>query len=139
MFVGSPPITDALPKSSFQGTRDLDSLPCQPLTPEMEAELIARGRLYTALSGIHYRSSISVPWPKRCQIFPRKICGSFLVAFMASISPQRFYVTEIEPVSFDHNAWDHLVLDPETRVLIKSLVQVTRNSRVKKLGGANFT
>ncbi|KAJ7837734.1 P-loop containing nucleoside triphosphate hydrolase protein [Mycena leptocephala] len=113
------------------GTRDLDSLPCQPLTPEIEAELIARGRLYTALSGIHYRSyhndriivdgighadPHSYPSPLRSRLQSHQKTWS------------TFYVTEIEPVSFDDDAWDHLVMDPETKVLIKSLVQVTRNS-----------
>ncbi|KAJ6533659.1 P-loop containing nucleoside triphosphate hydrolase protein [Mycena capillaripes] len=135
--------------SFYHGTRDLDSLPCQPLTPEMEAQLIARGRLYTALSGIHYRSchndriivdgighadphshirplAQEVPnFPEEdLWLLPSRVHGFNLTKKMWSI----FYVTEIEPVSFDHNAWDHLVLDPETKVLIKSLVQVTRNS-----------
>lgn len=55
-----------------------------------------------------------------------------------------FPVEEIGPVVFDEHAWDHLVLEPETKasddldlarallttkqILIKSLVQVTRNS-----------
>ncbi|KAF7328981.1 p-loop containing nucleoside triphosphate hydrolase protein [Mycena venus] len=43
-----------------------------------------------------------------------------------------FPVLEIGPVVFDENAWDHLVLDPETKDLIKSLVQVTRNSNKVK-------
>ncbi|KAJ7215866.1 P-loop containing nucleoside triphosphate hydrolase protein [Mycena pura] len=165
MFVGSLQITDALPKSTSQGTKDLDSLPCRPLTPEMEAKLIARGRLYTALSGIHYRSYHN----ERIMVdginiglanFPRPP-GHYDHIMIDEIGPIRppahegadlpeehlwllpgfvygfnlsrkmwstFYVTEIEPVSFDHGAWDHFVLDPATKVLVKSLVQVTRNS-----------
>ncbi|KAJ7210089.1 P-loop containing nucleoside triphosphate hydrolase protein [Mycena pura] len=133
------PVLFAIP--FYNGTKDLDSLECRPLTPEMEAKLIARGRLYTALSGVHYRSYGGganphplVPLPQSGEapdfpeehlwLLPSCVHGFNLTKKMRST----FYVTEIEPVSFDHNAWDHLVLDPATKVLIKSLVQVTRNS-----------
>ncbi|KAJ7210031.1 P-loop containing nucleoside triphosphate hydrolase protein [Mycena pura] len=133
------PVTYAIP--FYHGTQDLDSLPCRPLTPEMEAKLITRGRLYTALSGIHYRSCKYRKWSSFSQcraqlqevpdfpeehlwLLPGCVHGFNLTKKIWST----FYVTEIEPISFDHNAWDHLVLDPATKVLIKSLVQVTRNS-----------
>ncbi|KAJ6457919.1 P-loop containing nucleoside triphosphate hydrolase protein [Mycena sanguinolenta] len=127
--------------SFYYGTEDLDSLPCQTLTPEMEAKLMARGRLYTALSGIHYRSYGIVqadpysdirPLAQEVPDFPEEdlwLLPSCVYGFnLTKKMRSTFYVTEIESVSFDHNAWDHLVLDPETKVLIKSLVQVTRNS-----------
>ncbi|KAJ7730839.1 hypothetical protein DFH07DRAFT_848097 [Mycena maculata] len=41
---------------AYTGTEDLRLLSCQPLRPDLEAALVARGRLYTALSGCHYRS-----------------------------------------------------------------------------------
>ncbi|KAJ6602460.1 P-loop containing nucleoside triphosphate hydrolase protein [Mycena vulgaris] len=135
--------------AAYRGTKDLRSLSCQPLTAELEAALVARGRLYTALSGCHYRSyhkdriivdrlgyedpdgydrdpNEEIPgFPdENLWLLPGSVFGFNLTKKMWSVFP----VTEIGPVSFDENAWDHLVLDPETKVLIKSLVQVTRNS-----------
>lgn len=134
---------------SYHGTKDLNSLPCQPLTPETEAALMARGLLYTALSGCHYRSyhkdriivdrigydcrkgydrdtNEEIPeFPKEnLWLLPGSVYGFNLTKKVWSV----FSVTEIGPVSFDEKAWDHLVLDAETKLLIKSLVQVTRNS-----------
>ncbi|KAK7455171.1 hypothetical protein VKT23_011042 [Stygiomarasmius scandens] len=40
---------------------------------------------------------------------------------------QHFFVDEIEPVVFDEKAWDHLVLEPDVKTLIKGLVEVTKN------------
>jgi len=57
-------------------------------------------------------------------LLPGSVFGFNLIKKIWSVFP----VTEIGPVTFDENAWDHLVLDPETKVLIRSLVQVTRNS-----------
>jgi hypothetical protein len=134
--------------SSYHGTRDLASLDCQPLTPEMEASLTARDRLYT---GRHYRSHrkdriivdtrrgsdsqdgvrelkgafLDFPEGDLC-LLPGRVCGFNLTQKSWSTFP----VLEIEPVVFDENAWDHLVLDPDTKDLIKSLVQVTRNSNI---------
>ncbi|KAJ7041323.1 P-loop containing nucleoside triphosphate hydrolase protein [Mycena alexandri] len=164
--------------SSYHGTRDLASLDCQPLTPEMEAALTARGRLYMSLVGCHYRSYRedriivdtrrgSDPIPDLNGEFPdfseegriivnnrrgsdpqddvRELKGAFLDFPEEDLCllPGRvngfnltqkiwstFPVLEIGPVVFDENAWDHLVLDPETKDLIKSLVQVTRNSNI---------
>ncbi|KAF7328980.1 p-loop containing nucleoside triphosphate hydrolase protein [Mycena venus] len=134
--------------SSYHGTRDLASLDCQPMTPEMEAALTARGRLYTSLSGCHYRSHRKdriivdrrgsdaqddvrelneefLDFPEEdLWLLPGRVYGFNLTQKIWSTFP----VLEIKPVVFDENAWDHLVLDPETKVLIKSLVQVTRNS-----------
>ncbi|KAJ6506645.1 P-loop containing nucleoside triphosphate hydrolase protein [Mycena sanguinolenta] len=196
--------------SSYHGTRDLASLDCQPLTPEMEAALSARGRLYASLVGCHYRSyrkdriivdtrrgftemnepfsdfpeedlasldrqSLrsemeapltegdklytgrhykshrkdriivdtrrgSDPQDDVCELkgaflnfpeedlclLPGRVHGFNLTQKIWSTFP----VLEIGPVVFDENAWDHLVLDPETKDLIKSLVQVTRNSNI---------
>jgi len=55
---------------------------------------------------------------------PGRVHGFNLTQKMWSTFP----VLEIGPIAFDENAWDHLVLDPETKGLIKSLVQVTRSS-----------
>jgi hypothetical protein len=41
---------------------------------------------------------------------------------------QKFDVTKIKEVVFDENAWDHLVLEADTKRLIKALVRVTNNS-----------
>ncbi|KAJ7228052.1 P-loop containing nucleoside triphosphate hydrolase protein [Mycena rebaudengoi] len=192
--------------SSYHGTRDLASLDCQPLTPEMEAALTARGRLYMSLdriivdtrrgsydsypipelngefsdfpeedlasldrqpltaemeaqftardrlyTGHHYRphrkdciivdtrpgsdpqddvrerkgAFLGFPEEDLC-LLPGKVYGFNLTQKIWSTFP----VLEIGPVAFDENAWDHLVLDPETKDLIKSLVQVTRNSNI---------
>ncbi|KAJ7119506.1 P-loop containing nucleoside triphosphate hydrolase protein [Mycena epipterygia] len=135
--------------AAYRGTKDLGSLSCQPLTPELEESLVARGKLYTALAGCHYRSyrkdriiidrtgyddqegyvregKEEIPdFPdENLWLLPGSVFGFNLTKKVWSVFP----VTEIGPVSFDENAWDHLVLDPETKVLIKSLVQVTRNS-----------
>ncbi|KAJ7340612.1 P-loop containing nucleoside triphosphate hydrolase protein [Mycena albidolilacea] len=198
--------------SSYHGTRDIASLDCRPLTPEMEAALTARGRLYTSLVGCHYRSyrkdriivdtrrgsypipelnsefsdfsedlasldrqpltpEMEAPITARNRLYTgrhyrshRK--GHIIVDYRRGSDPQddvrelkgafldfpeedlcllpgrvygfnltqkiwsTFPVLEIGPVVFDENAWDHLVLDPETKDLIKSLVQVTRNSNI---------
>ncbi|KAJ7272201.1 P-loop containing nucleoside triphosphate hydrolase protein [Mycena rebaudengoi] len=200
--------------SSYHGTRDLASLDCQPLTPEIEAALTARGRLYTSLVGCHYRSyrkdriivdtrrgsypnpelngeysgfpeydlaspdrqpltpEMEAPLTARDSLYTgrhykshrndriivddtrrgsepqdyvRELKGAFLDFPEEDLCllPGRVYgfnltqkiwstfpVLEIGPVAFDENAWDHLVLDPETKDLIKSLVQVTRNSNI---------
>jgi hypothetical protein len=41
---------------------------------------------------------------------------------------QMFDVTKVKDVVFDENAWDHLVLDPDTKLLIEALVRVTDNA-----------
>ncbi|KAJ7471855.1 P-loop containing nucleoside triphosphate hydrolase protein [Mycena latifolia] len=146
-FYSETPVQCAI--SFYHGTRDLDSLPCQPLTPEVEAALVVRGRLYTALSGCHYRAyhndriivdGIGHQDPNHVVREPNEEIPDFpeenlwlLPGYVHGFNLTKktwstFRVTEIEPISFDENAWDHLVLDPETKVLIKSLVQVTRNS-----------
>ncbi|KAJ7140077.1 P-loop containing nucleoside triphosphate hydrolase protein [Mycena crocata] len=137
---------------SYRGTKDLKLLSCQPLSPDVEAALVARGRLYIALAGCQYRShrkdriivdklgsdsnpedyvresSVNEEIPdfpdEDLWLLPGTVDGFNLTKkFWTS-----FPVLEIGPVAFDENAWDHLVLDPETKILIKSLVQVTRNS-----------
>ncbi|KAJ7334774.1 P-loop containing nucleoside triphosphate hydrolase protein [Mycena albidolilacea] len=134
--------------SSYHGTRDLASFDCQPLTPEVETALTARGRLYTALAGCQYRSwrkdriivdrlgsdmqddvremnAENLDFPDEdLWLLPGTVYGFNLTQKIWTTFP----VLEVGPVAFDENAWDHLVLDPETKVLIKSLVQVTRNS-----------
>ncbi|KAJ7475163.1 P-loop containing nucleoside triphosphate hydrolase protein [Mycena galericulata] len=132
--------------SSYRGTQSLHSLYCQPLTPDLEAMLVARGRLYTALSGCHYRACQSrqrissqlssnsnldirneqIPdfSEEDLWLLPGSVFGFNLTKKMWSVFP----VKEVGPVVFDEHAWDHLVLESETKVLIKSLVQVTRNS-----------
>ncbi|KAJ7629415.1 P-loop containing nucleoside triphosphate hydrolase protein [Mycena polygramma] len=137
--------------SSYPGTRDLASLDCQPLTSDVETALMARGRLYTALAGCHYRSrqytdriivdrlgsdlgddDVREPGEEHLDfpdedlwLLPGSVFGFNLTQ---KVMWSTFPVLEVGPVAFDENAWDHLVLDPETKILIKSLVQVTRNS-----------
>jgi hypothetical protein len=41
---------------------------------------------------------------------------------------QMFDITKIKEVTFDDSAWDHLVLDPDTKLLIEALVRVTDNA-----------
>ncbi|KAJ7641405.1 P-loop containing nucleoside triphosphate hydrolase protein [Roridomyces roridus] len=137
--------------AAYRGTLDLGLLDCQPVTPEIDAALVARGRLYTALSGCHYRSYLKdriivdkigydtapdgygdrqpneiIPeFPEEnLWMLPGCVLGFNLTKKIWTVFP----VHDIGPVVFDDNAWDHLVLDPEVKILIKSLVQVTRNS-----------
>ncbi|KAK7453485.1 hypothetical protein VKT23_011762 [Stygiomarasmius scandens] len=39
-------------------------------------------------------------------------------------------IEKLGPVTFDEGAWDHLVLDPKVKTLIKGLVEVTRQQNV---------
>ncbi|KAJ7902200.1 P-loop containing nucleoside triphosphate hydrolase protein [Mycena leptocephala] len=145
---GSYPIPELNEEFSDFPEEDLTSLDRQPLTPEMEAPLTARDRLYT---GRHYRSHrkdriivdtrrgsdpqddvrelkgafLDFPEEDLC-LLPGRVYGFNLTQKIWSTFP----VLEIGPVVFDENAWDHLVLDPETKDLIKSLVRVTRNSNI---------
>jgi hypothetical protein len=48
---------------------------------------------------------------------------------------QRFDIRELSDVVFDEHAWDHLVLDPETKRMIAALVRVTDNARTAGGGG----
>ncbi|KDQ49215.1 hypothetical protein JAAARDRAFT_43006 [Jaapia argillacea MUCL 33604] len=133
----------------FKGSREIRSLICKALTPELEATLKERGKLYTSLSGVHYktyeRSRVIVDRrafnnrdgynadptdviPKldedKLYLCPRTVYGF-------NLSKKKwmcFRVEALAPVVFDENAWDHLVLHQDTKVLIKGLVEVTRNA-----------
>jgi hypothetical protein len=45
---------------------------------------------------------------------------------------QKFDVTKLKDVVFDENAWGHLVLDADTKLLIEALVRVTDNSNTSE-------
>ncbi|KAJ6617973.1 P-loop containing nucleoside triphosphate hydrolase protein [Mycena sp. CBHHK59/15] len=119
----------------YKGTRDLGLLTCQPLTPELEAMLAARDcqdRIiidkigYDNQDGYISEPNDEIPAfdEENLWLLPPYVSGFNLTKKRWAV----FHVDDIGPVTFDENAWDHLVLDPETKVLIKALVQVTRNS-----------
>jgi hypothetical protein len=41
---------------------------------------------------------------------------------------QKFDISKIKEVVFDENAWEHLVLDHDTKILVEALVRVTDNA-----------
>ncbi|KAH7931154.1 P-loop containing nucleoside triphosphate hydrolase protein [Leucogyrophana mollusca] len=133
----------------YRGTQELSELPCIRMTPDAEAELIARGELYVALSGVHYKSYLGQrivvdqrAYNAQCghtplsygvtselgeedyDILPSTVCGFNL----QNKTWETFEVEQIEEVTFDDKAWDHLVLDADTKNLIKGLVEVTKHS-----------
>ncbi|KDQ49902.1 hypothetical protein JAAARDRAFT_42494 [Jaapia argillacea MUCL 33604] len=147
---------------AFPGSLGLEYLSCKLLTPELEAKFTERGRLYTTLSGVHYKQFIvdrrawnseqghdTDPWgcrpdrnvsladPSRSseQAVP-KIDDKLLYLLPPDVygfnltrkTWTKFAVENLEPVVFDENAWDHLVIDADTKTLIKGLVEVTRNA-----------
>ncbi|KAG7451615.1 P-loop containing nucleoside triphosphate hydrolase protein [Guyanagaster necrorhizus] len=133
----------------FEGTEEASSLPIVHLTPLLKEKLIKRGRLYASYSGLHYKlykgkrvivdvvafnhksGYIRDPNQKipeideeELHLLPTKVYG-FNLATKVWTS---FFVEHLEPVTFDENAWDHLVLDEDVKTLIKGLVDVTKNS-----------
>ncbi|KAK0194285.1 P-loop containing nucleoside triphosphate hydrolase protein [Armillaria mellea] len=128
----------------MQGTREVSSLPVSELAPCVKAELKARGRLYTSLSGVHYKKRVIVDQmaydnqfgytrdPDECipeleesrlHLLPSEVYGFNLGTKRWS----HFLVEELQEVVFDEHAWDHLVLDEDIKILIKGLVEVTKN------------
>jgi hypothetical protein len=45
---------------------------------------------------------------------------------------QRYDITKIKDVTFDERAWDHLVLERDTKLLIEALVRVTTTSNTSE-------
>lgn len=140
--------TDSESIAMFKGTAQLEDLSCVLLTPEMEAKLKERGRLYTSYSGMHYRAyddrrvivdrvaydnrggyiadpdkEIPELAEEQLYLLPTSVYG-----FDLTLKQWRsFLVEKLSPVVHDEGAWDHLVLDPDTKTLIKGLVDVTKN------------
>ncbi|KAK0205263.1 P-loop containing nucleoside triphosphate hydrolase protein [Desarmillaria ectypa] len=134
---------------SFEGTQEASSLPIVHLTPSLKEKLIKRGRIYASFSGLHYKTyrgkrvivdvlaydnqSGYIRDPNRkipeideeeLHLLPTKVYGFNL----GNKDWTHFLVEHLEPVVFDENAWDHLVLDENVKTLIKGLVEVTKNS-----------
>ncbi|THU97682.1 P-loop containing nucleoside triphosphate hydrolase protein [Dendrothele bispora CBS 962.96] len=133
---------------SFEGTKEISELAFQHLDSDMKEKLVARGKLYVTYSGIHYKRfrgnrimidrtaynyqggydldpDIEIPEleEQKLHFLPPEVYGFNL----STKKWQSFLVDEIQPVVFDEKAWDHLVLDPDTKTLIKGLVEVTKN------------
>ncbi|KAK0469251.1 P-loop containing nucleoside triphosphate hydrolase protein [Desarmillaria tabescens] len=132
----------------YKGTREISSLPWTKLNPDIREQLKARGKLYTAHSGVHYKVYESKrvivdrmafdnqmgytrdpdqPIPEleeeRLHLLPSEVYGFNLI----SKEWTSFLVEELKEVIFDEHAWDHLVLDEDIKTLIKGLVEVTKN------------
>ncbi|KDQ49893.1 hypothetical protein JAAARDRAFT_42485 [Jaapia argillacea MUCL 33604] len=140
--------------NTFPGSLGLEYLSCKVLTPELEAKFTERGRLYTTLSGVHYKQcKFRIPCRERVvvdrrawnaeqgyDVEPEKEVPKIDEKFLYLLPPEvygfnltrkawtKFAAENLEPVVFDENAWDHLVLDADTKTLIKGLVEVTRNA-----------
>ncbi|KZT22805.1 P-loop containing nucleoside triphosphate hydrolase protein [Neolentinus lepideus HHB14362 ss-1] len=143
--------------TQFAGTKELDALPCAVLTDEVKENLKKRGRVYTSYAGMHYRSYVnsdihdrvivdriaydnqdgyvadpSFKVPKlhedQLHLLPSKVYGFNMTRKLW----MSFHVNHLHPVQFDESAWDHLVLDPDTKTLIKGLVDVTKNANSTK-------
>ncbi|TFK48813.1 P-loop containing nucleoside triphosphate hydrolase protein [Heliocybe sulcata] len=137
----------------YKGSKDLKSLSCRLLGDDVKEKLQARGRLYASFSGMHYRSYL-----KDRVVVDRKAYNNtsgyvadpdFVAPTLAEdklhLLPPHVYgfnlskkawtdfnVEQLKPVVFDENAWDHLVLDPDTKALIRGLVEVTKNANSTK-------
>ncbi|KAK0484857.1 P-loop containing nucleoside triphosphate hydrolase protein [Armillaria novae-zelandiae] len=132
----------------YKGTREISSLPWTILEPDVQEKLKARGKLYTAHAGVHYKvyetKRIIVdrmaysnqmgytrdpdqPIPEleeeRLHLLPSEVYGFNLVTKEWTW----FLVEKLKEVIFDEHAWDHLVLDEDVKTLIKGLVEVTKN------------
>ncbi|KAK0236428.1 P-loop containing nucleoside triphosphate hydrolase protein [Armillaria nabsnona] len=132
----------------YKGTKEVSSLPVTDLKHGIKTELKARGILYTALSGVHYKvyetkrvivdqmayenRSGYTRDPDECipeleenllHLLPSEVYGFNLGTKKWSY----FLVEELTEVVFDEHAWDHLVLDEDIKILIKGLVEVTKN------------
>lgn len=132
----------------YKGTREMSCLPWTKLEPDVQVKLKARGKLYTAHSGVHYRvygtkrvmtdRMAYDDWPgytrnpdqlipeleeERLHLLPSEVYGLNLMTKEWS----SFLIEVLEEVVFDEHAWDHLVLDEDVKTLIKGLVEVTKN------------
>jgi len=137
----------------YEGTELLSKLPCQHLTEERKEKLTQRGKLYHDLAGVHYKTYRGDRIVVDCQgyqeqggydrdpdfkIPPFESANLHLLPWriqgfeLASKCWRSFNVEEIKDVVFDDKAWDHLVLDDEVKILIKGLVEVTKNENTKK-------
>ncbi|KAK0205262.1 P-loop containing nucleoside triphosphate hydrolase protein [Desarmillaria ectypa] len=124
----------------YKGTREISSLPWTKLNPDVQAKLKARGKLYTAHSGVHYKVYQTMgytrnpdqPIPEleeeRLHLLPSEVHGFNLVTKEWT----SFFVEELREVIFDEHAWDHLVLDEDVKALIKGLVEVTKNKNTSR-------
>ncbi|KIJ69894.1 hypothetical protein HYDPIDRAFT_104554 [Hydnomerulius pinastri MD-312] len=133
----------------YPGTQALSELTCRILTDDVREVLVARGQRYTALSGIHYKyykgdrivvdrtaydynggyhqnpdQQIPEAPEEDLDLLPGEVYGFNL----HTKAYESFDVDEVGPITFDAKAWDHLVLDEDTKTLIKGLVNVTKNS-----------
>ncbi|KAH7912957.1 P-loop containing nucleoside triphosphate hydrolase protein [Hygrophoropsis aurantiaca] len=133
----------------YSGTQDLLDLPCVLMSPETRADLIARGKRYVALAGVHYKSYYGErividkcaygsqngyarwrdePIPaleeEHYDLLPPMVYGFN----MKTKTWSTFEVDIISDIIFDDKAWDHLVLEADTKNLIKGLVDVTKHS-----------
>ncbi|KAK0451616.1 P-loop containing nucleoside triphosphate hydrolase protein [Armillaria borealis] len=139
----------------YKGTREISSLPWTKLEPDVQEKLKARGKLYTAHSGVHYkvyetkrvivdrmaydnrmgytRDPLSEQLMFLINLYlnlKRSIFISFLRNYGFNLVTKEwtsFLVEKLKEVIFDEHAWDHLVLDEDVKTLIKGLVEVTKN------------
>ncbi|KAK7435211.1 hypothetical protein VKT23_019780 [Stygiomarasmius scandens] len=99
----------------FRGTTEISQLPIKHLDSKMKDLLAARGRKYVSLRGVHYK------------LYRGMFTGVFRSYNSVNKKWGDFVLEELKPVVFDDDAWDHLVLDPDVKTLIKALVDSTRN------------
>ncbi|KAG1843152.1 P-loop containing nucleoside triphosphate hydrolase protein [Suillus subalutaceus] len=169
----------------YPGTKALSDLQCKIVQDDVHNELTERGRLYTAVSGVHFKSYDGrrvvidengycgrdpgdyddyVPprsSRKRVTSPPAPGCGNAglsrpdspyagdnsgqeLLEFPEDqlyLLPVKVHgfdvrrktwetidVRKLEEIHFDEHAWDHLVLNKATKVLVKGLVNVTKTT-----------
>ncbi|EIW82855.1 P-loop containing nucleoside triphosphate hydrolase protein [Coniophora puteana RWD-64-598 SS2] len=134
-------------------TRPLSVLQCQILTDDMRSTLKERGRKYVALSGFQYmmydncrvvvdrrawdQQSGSPRFVSTCDAIEElsedklHLLPSTVFGFnLRNKAWDEFDIFQLKPIQFDDMAWDHLVLDPDTKLLIKSLVSATVNKNI---------
>ncbi|KAG1806465.1 P-loop containing nucleoside triphosphate hydrolase protein [Suillus plorans] len=133
----------------YAGTVKLSQLDCKIMTDDVRAKLTARGNLYGSFSGgFHYKSYEGsriivderafnyrqgytcepdekipdIPEGKHDQL------PAFVNGFdLKSKRWKSFHVENIDDITYDEKAWDHLVVDDDVKNLIKGLVNVTKN------------
>ncbi|KDQ49904.1 hypothetical protein JAAARDRAFT_200418 [Jaapia argillacea MUCL 33604] len=140
---------------SFPGSLGLEYLSCKVLTPELEAKLTERGQLYTTLSGVHYKQynkervivdrcawnseqtynaepwichpngNVSLTDPSRSNNKAVPKIDEKLLYLLPPETWTKFAVEDLEPVIFDENAWDHLVIDADIKVVLECLPILT--------------
>ncbi|THU81884.1 P-loop containing nucleoside triphosphate hydrolase protein [Dendrothele bispora CBS 962.96] len=135
----------------FEGTTEISQLPFNRVSQKLKEDLITRGKLYTTFAGVHYqvcecmsrvivdhqaygsrkgyirdplKQEIPTLDESLLHLLPPQVYGFHL----AHKSWENFLVDKLEPVTFDKCAWDHLVLDYDTKRLIKGLVTATSNA-----------